>query len=63
MSNPTQRQLAVLMYLAGHGGYCEFVADEESAQECMALEWINPEGETGYGLTIEGHIVVRRISN
>lgn len=60
---PTKRQVAVLLMLARSGGFCEFVADEEAAQECVSLEWINPEGETGYGLTIEGSIVVRKMSN
>ena len=54
MSNITDAQKALLALIARDGGYCANVADAKSAEECVDRQWLMPEGESGYALTVEG---------
>lgn len=61
MRLPDQRQLAVLKAVFEADGFCEHVDDNDAAEACAWAGWLMAEGETGFGLTLDGRAVVARL--
>ncbi len=60
MSKPANpRQLSVLSKIVAGDGYQVCVADEAAAEECIADEWLYHDGPLGYGMTLDGWIMMR----
>ncbi len=61
MTDPTERQKATLRAVAADGGYRLQVEDIPAAEECVWEGWLLAEDHTGYGLTMDGRALLRRL--
>ncbi len=59
---PDAREWAVLRTVAEAGGYHEAL-DEDEAMPCVDRGWLIPEGEHGYGLTLDGRAAMKPLWN
>jgi hypothetical protein len=61
MTDPTERQIATLRAVAAGGGFQSRVDDGPAAEECCWKGWLLAEGDSGYGLTMDGRAMMRRL--
>jgi hypothetical protein len=59
---PDAREWRVLRLVAEAGGYHEGLSDVE-ADPCVRRGWLIPEGERGYGLTLDGRVAMKPLWN